>query len=65
VLATHRPPSPHRRRSAPHRRHWKHEQGQCRRHPTRQELARHMGRGRAGRQGHRGTPGAARPTSYE
>jgi hypothetical protein len=53
--ATRRPPS-RRRRPAPHHRHLKkHEQGQCRKQPTRQESASCRGRGRAGRQGRRGT----------
>jgi hypothetical protein len=59
VPATRRPPSPHRRH------HQKHEQGQCRRQPTQQESVRRRGQGRAGRQEHRETPGAARTASYE
>jgi hypothetical protein len=64
--ATRRPPSPHRRRPAPHRRRLKkHELGQCQKQPTRQESASRRGQGRAGRQGRRGTPGAARPAGCE
>jgi hypothetical protein len=54
-----------RRRPAPHRRHRKHEQGQCRRQPTRQESVRHRGRGRVGRQGRQGTPRAAHSAGCE
>jgi hypothetical protein len=62
LLATHHPPSPHRRRPAPHRRrHQKHEQDQYGRQTTRQEPARHKGQGQAGRQVCRETPGVARP----
>jgi hypothetical protein len=64
--ATRRPPSPHRRRSVPHRhRPKKHEQGQCQKQPIQQESASHRGQGRAGRQGHQGTPRAAHPTGCE
>jgi hypothetical protein len=46
-LATHHSLSPHCCRLAPHHhRHWKHEQGQCQRQPTRQESMRRRGRGR-------------------
>jgi hypothetical protein len=64
--ATHCPLSPRRRRPAPHRRRSKkHEQDQCQKQPTRQESASRRGRGQVGRQGRRGTPGAARPASRE
>jgi hypothetical protein len=64
--ATRHPLSPHRRWPAPHRRRSKkHEQGQRRKQPTRQESASRRGRGWAGRQGHRGTPGADRPAGCE
>jgi hypothetical protein len=56
VSATRRPPSPHRRWPTPHRHRQKHEQGQCRRQPTRQESVRRRSRGWAGRQGCQGTP---------
>jgi hypothetical protein len=64
--ATRYPPSPHCHRSTPHRhRPKKHEQGQCRKQPTRQKSASHRGRGRAGGHGRRGTPRAAHPTGCE
>jgi hypothetical protein len=64
--ATRRPPSPHRRRLVPHHcRPKKHEQNQCQKQPTLQESASHRGRGRAGRQGRRGTPRATRPAGCE
>jgi hypothetical protein len=63
---TRRPPSPRRRWPTPHRRRSKkHEQGQYRKQPTRQESVSRRGRGRVGRQGRRGTPGAARPNGCE
>jgi hypothetical protein len=64
--ATRRPQSPHRRRPTPHRRRLKkYEQGQCQKHPTQQESVSHRGRGRAGRHGRWGTPGAAHPAGCE
>jgi hypothetical protein len=64
--ATRRPPSLRRRRPVPHRcRPKKHKRGQCQKQPSRQESASCRGRGRAGRQGHRGTPKEAHSAGYE
>jgi hypothetical protein len=64
--ATRHPLSPHHHQPAPHRcRPKKHEQGQCRKQPTRQESASRRGRGRAGRQGRQRTPRAAHPAGCE
>jgi hypothetical protein len=64
--AARHPPSPHRRWPVPHRRRpKKHEQDQYQKQPTQQESASRRGRGRARRQGRRGTLGAARPTGCE